>query len=45
MLNLAATEASGAASHRTRTISLALPCQAAGNRPPDAWEFVPGRTR
>ena len=44
MLNLAATEASGAASHRTH-ISLALPCQAAGHRPPDAWEFVPGRTR
>ncbi|MFP3475964.1 MULTISPECIES: hypothetical protein [Burkholderia] len=45
MLNLAATEASGAASHRTRILSLALPCQVAGNRPPDAWEFVPGRTR
>ncbi|WP_175713039.1 hypothetical protein [Burkholderia ambifaria] len=45
MLNLAATEAGGAASPRTHILSLALPCQAAGNRPPDAWEFVPGRTR
>ncbi|MBR8180844.1 hypothetical protein KDW54_00410 [Burkholderia ambifaria] len=45
MLNLAATEASGAARHRTHILSLALPCQVAGNRPPDAWEFVPGRTR
>ncbi|EMN1929870.1 hypothetical protein RVV18_004326 [Burkholderia ambifaria] len=45
MLNLAATEAGGAASHRTHIISLALPCQAAGNRPPDARECVPRRTR
>ncbi|WP_448168438.1 hypothetical protein [Burkholderia ambifaria] len=45
MLNLAATEASGAASHRTRIIGLALPCQAAGDRRPDSRGFVPGRTR
>ncbi|MET3553835.1 hypothetical protein ABIC50_003760 [Burkholderia sp. 567] len=45
MLNLAATEASGAASHRTHILSLALPCQVAGTRPPDARECVPGCTR
>ncbi|MBR8343861.1 hypothetical protein [Burkholderia ambifaria] len=45
MLNLAATEAGCAASHRTHILSLALPCQAAGDRRPDSREFVPGRTR
>ncbi|WP_185640740.1 hypothetical protein [Burkholderia sp. Bp9142] len=45
MLNLAATEASGAASHRTHIISLAPPCPAAGDRRPDARECVPRRTR
>ncbi|WP_185642802.1 hypothetical protein [Burkholderia sp. Bp9140] len=45
MPNLAATETSGAASHRTRTISLALFFPTAGDRPSDSREPVPSRTR